>query len=271
VNKLWESNVQKNQQILRVLPERGVSTAWRGIRLALVTLGMIAGPGLASEVAEDVPTSSPSVDRSSADASVSTSDSANNSDALLEQSPLFRRWRQEVPDVRSQIRHDPAFRTRLRAGYSHFPDAEEEAGFHLGVEDVFIDRTGLTVSGLYQGTFDEDEAAWGADLRYYVLPLGNYVNVAPVVGYRHLTLDGETSDGVHLGARLMISLSRTGAADLALAHGWVTPGTDEEVGISTLSLGYAVSDRLRLSTDLQRWGSRQGEDHRLGIGLEWMP
>ena len=199
-----------------------------------------------------------------------TETDADTDSELLEQSPVLRRWQQEIPNVQSEIRHDPAFQTRLRVGYSHFPDADDAAGLHLGIEDVFIERTGLTLSAEYQATFDGEDVAVGAELRYYVLPLGSYVNLAPVVGYQHFNIDDEDMGGVHLGGRLMLALSRTGAADLSLAHGWVAPGSDDEVGISTLSLGYAVSDRLRLSTDLERRGSRQGEDHRLGIGLEWM-
>jgi len=43
---------------------------------------------------------------------------------------------------------------------------------------VFVGRTGLTLSGDYQATFDGERTAWGADLRYYVRPWG-YINVAP--------------------------------------------------------------------------------------------
>jgi len=73
---------------------------------------------------------------------------------------------------------------------------------NVGWEDVFIGRTGLTVSGEYQAAF-ASIAAYGADLRYYVRPLGN---VAAVVGYRHLETNRST-DGVNLGARLLLVLS----------------------------------------------------------------
>jgi len=62
----------------------------------------------------------------------------------------------------------------------------------------------LTLSGDYQATFDGERTAWGTDLRYYVRP-GRYINVAPVVGYRHLETNRYSTDGVNLGARLLWS------------------------------------------------------------------
>lgn len=44
----------------------------------------------------------------------------------------------------------------------------------------------------------------------------------------------------------MLVPSRGGAADLALSQHWVAPGSDQEVGITSLNLGYAVTRRLRL-------------------------
>lgn len=190
--------------------------------------------------------------------------------AIIDSSPVLQRWLEEIPNIQSEIRHDPSFRTRLRLGYSHFPSHDEESGFHVGLEDVFVGRTGITFSADYQSTFDSDLRAYGADMRYYILPLGNYVNLAPVLGYRHIDSGNQTTDGIHLGARLMLALSRTGAADISLTHTWTAPGTEEEVGTTTLSFGYAITHHLRLATDLQRQGSKQGEDRRLGISLEWL-
>lgn len=191
--------------------------------------------------------------------------------AVIESSPVLQRWLEEVPDVLETIRQDPAFRTRVRLGYAHFPDQDDSEGLAVGLEDLFIGRTGLTVSADYQATVEGAYEAYGADLRYYVLPLGSYVNVAPILGYRHLTLADDTTEGVNVGARVMLALSRTGAADLSLTQTWTAPGQAEEVGTTTLSLGYAIAPRWRISTDLQRQGSRQGEDARFGLGVEWLP
>jgi hypothetical protein len=183
----------------------------------------------------------------------------------------LQRWLREVPNVLEEIRNDPSFRTRLRLGYSQFPSTGQAAGFNVGVEDVFIGRTGLTVSGDYQRSFNGNREAYGADLRYYVLPLGSYVNIAPQVGYRNLTTGNFSTDGVNVGARLMLALSRTGAADVSLTQSFVSPGSNEEVGITTLSVGYAITRNLRLSTDIQKQNSREDKDSRVGIVLEWMP
>jgi hypothetical protein len=187
---------------------------------------------------------------------------------VVEDSPVLQRWLEEIPDVQSEIRRDPSFRTRLRLGYAHADDHED--GFTVGIEDVFVGRTGFTVSGAYQETGEGDRTAYGADLRYYVRPLGSYLNVAPVIGYRHLEVDDQTRAGVNVGVRLLLSLSRTGAADVSFSQSWVAPGTDAEVGISTLSFGYAVTPDLRLSTDLQQQNSPDSKDSQVGIVLEWM-
>jgi hypothetical protein len=193
------------------------------------------------------------------------------SPAIIENSPVLQRWQRNIPNVLEEIRNDPSFRTRVRLGYSQFPSTGQAAGFNVGVEDVFIGRTGLTVSGDYQASFNGKREAFGADLHYYVLPLGSYVNVAPLVGYRNIQTDNYSTDGVNVGARLMLALSRTGAADLSLTQSFVSPGSSDEVGITTLSVGYAVSRNLRLSTDIQKQNSRQRKDSRVGIVLEWMP
>jgi hypothetical protein len=190
---------------------------------------------------------------------------------IIENSPVLQRWQRNVPNVLEEIRNDPSFRTRIRLGYSQFPSTGQAGGFNVGVEDVFIGRTGLTVSSDYQRSFNGKREAYGADLHYYVLPLGSYVNIAPLVGYRNLQTDKYSTDGVNVGARLMLALSRTGAADLALTQSFVSPGSSDEVGITTLSVGYAITRNLRLSTDIQKQNSRQRKDSRVGLVLEWMP
>lgn len=189
---------------------------------------------------------------------------------IIEGSPVLQRWLRQVPNILEEIANDPSFRTRLRLGYSH-PSTGQAGGVNVGVEDVFIGRTGLTVSGEYQAAFDVSRTAYGGDLRYYVRPLGSYINFAPLVGYRHLETDDYSRDGVNVGARLLLVLSRSGAADISLTQSWVSPGTDEEVGLTTLSVGYAFTRNLRLSTDIQKQNSRESKDSRVGIVLEWMP
>ena len=190
---------------------------------------------------------------------------------IIENSPVLQEWLEEVPNVLAEIRNDPSFRTKLRFGYSQFPSTGQSAGFNIGVEDVFIGRTGLTVSGDYQASFNNEREAFGGELRYYVLPLGGYVNVAPVVGYRNLSTGDFSTDGPNVGLRLLLVLSRPSAADISLTQTFVSPGSSEEVGITTISVGYAVTHNLRVSTDIQKQNSRAEKDSRVGIVLEWMP
>lgn len=186
-------------------------------------------------------------------------------------SPVLQRWLEQVPDVLEDIRHDPSFRTRLRLGYSQFPSSDNVGGMSVGVEDIFLGKTSLTVRGEYQTSFNGIRQLGGADLQYYVLPLGSYINVAPLVGYRAVGTQNYSTDGVNVGAKLMLALSRSGAADISFTQSFVSPGGTDEVGISTLSFGYALTQKLRLSLDLQQQNSRGGKDDRAGIVFEWLP
>jgi len=189
---------------------------------------------------------------------------------LLDTSPVFQRWNKEVPNVLEDIKRDPAFRTRARVGLSYFPSTFDSLGWNVGVEDVFIGKTGLTVSGDYQATFTGDRQAGGAELRYYILPLGGYFNIAPVLGYRYLETPRYITDGLNVGAKFQAVLSRTGGADISFTQTWVDPRQSEEVGITKLSFGYALTKNLRLSTDIEKQNSKQKKDTRFGISFEWM-
>ena len=189
---------------------------------------------------------------------------------VIEQSPVLQRWIEEVPDIRADIRNDPSFVTRVQVGYSYFPSSGGTGGFLVGVEDVFIGDTPLTVSADYQQNFSGDRLSFGTDVHYYVLPLGGYVNVAPTVGYRYAEADDDYSvSGANLGIRLRVVPSRSGAADFTLDQSWVV-GDSEGLSVTQLNFGYAVTRNLRVSTDLA-WQSTADEgDSRVGVNLEWV-
>lgn len=198
------------------------------------------------------------------------SQSVDLSPEIIEGSPVLQRWLQEVPNVLEEIRNDPSFRTRVRVGYAQVTSSDDGSGVNVGVEDLFIGDTGLTVSGDYfagSGGF----SGGGAQLRYYVLPLGGYFNLAPVVGYRHIEGESYSTSGVELGGRAMLVLSRTGGADLSLGYSVVGVGGDQTVGLGTLAVGYAVTPQFRLSTDIRRHDADGDNDTRFGIAIEWMP
>ncbi len=191
--------------------------------------------------------------------------------SVIEQSPVLQRWLEQTPDIASEIRNQPSFRTRLRVGYANFPSAGEVSGVQVGVEDVFlIPGTGLTASGDYSRSGNGQHQSYGGEARYYLLPLGGYVNLAPTIGYRALSTPEYSTDGLNLGLRLMVIPSRGGGADLAISQQWVAPGSENEVGLTSLTLGYAISRQLRLGTDLQFQNSRFGQESRWGLSLEWL-
>nr|WP_228038202.1 hypothetical protein [Nodosilinea sp. LEGE 06152] len=189
--------------------------------------------------------------------------------AVIEGSPTLQRWLEEIPDVASDIRRQPSFRTRLRASYAQFPSNGQIGGFGAAVEDVFVvPGTGLTASADYNRSWNGDRESYGGEARYYLLPLGGYVNIAPTVGYRSLSTPAYQTDGLDVGLRLLLVPSRGGGADLALSQRWVAPGSENEVGITSLAIGYAVTRQLRLGTDFQLQNSRFGQDSRVGLSLE---
>lgn len=192
---------------------------------------------------------------------------------VIEQSPVLQRWLEAVPNVQSDIRNDPSFPTRLQIGYSAFPSSGSSSGFAVGVEDWFVGKSPLTISADYQQNFEGDRQAYGANLHYYVLPLGGYVNVAPIVGYRAIkstnsAVNSTNINGANLGVRLRLVPSRTGAADITLDQSWVV-GNSESLSVTQLNLGYAITNDLRISTDLEWQSSASRGDRRVGINLEW--
>jgi hypothetical protein len=190
---------------------------------------------------------------------------------IRQESPVLERWLEKIPDIAEEIRNDPSFRTRIRLGYAEFPSSDNSSGVILGVEDVFFGQTSLTLSGDYQTAFNGKRTAIGANLQYYLLPLGDYVNLAPMVGYRYIQTGNYSTDGLNLGLKLKLALSRTGAADITVSQSFISPGGANEVGLTTLSVGYAITSNLRLAADIQAQNSRARKDSSLGILLEWLP
>ena len=199
-----------------------------------------------------------------------TEDSLDLSPEIMENSPVLQRWHKEVPDLLEEIKNDPSFRTRIRLGYNQFPSSNNTSGLGIGIEDLFIGKSSLTLSGDYETSFSNRQSG-GVNANYYLLPLGSYINIAPVVGYRYIQTNDYHTQGMNVGAKIMLALSRSGAADLAFSQSFISPGSDNEVGISTLSVGYALSNNLRISTDLQQQNSRAQKDNQVGLYLEWMP
>ena len=189
---------------------------------------------------------------------------------VIKDSPTLQKWLQQTPNVLEDIRNDPSFASRLRWGFSFFPDSDDGIGINIALEDLFVNRTGLTVSADYYTDFNSDRNSIGADLHYFLFPLGNNINLAPMLGYRYLESGNYSQDGINLGIRLMLALSRTGAADISLAQTFFAPGSDQEVGILALSIGYGITSNIRLSTEFELQNYPQQQDQRIGLNLEWL-
>ncbi len=91
------------------------------------------------------------------------------------------------------------------------------------------------------------------------------------MGYRSLQQDGYHQDGLTIGGKAVLSFSRTGAADLRFSQKFIAPGSANEVGLSRLSLGYALTPDWRLATDLEQQNSVSRKESRVGVYVEWQP
>jgi hypothetical protein len=150
---------------------------------------------------------------------------------VIQNSPVLQDWLRELPDIADEIRNQPSFRTRFRVGYAQFPSNSQATGLYLGVEDVFvIAGSGLTAAASFSRSWNDQRESFGAEVRYYLLPLGSYVNIAPTLGYRSLETPNYTTNGVDVGFRLMIIPSRGGGADIAVGQRWVAPGNSDGSG-----------------------------------------
>ena len=199
----------------------------------------------------------------------SNNNSIDISPEIINGSPVLQKWMKGIPDVMNDIKTDPSFRTRVKVGYSQYPSTGKTGGFHAAVDDVFFGSSGLSASANYNA--GGSRKAYGADAQYYLFPLGGHFNVTPLVGFRHLETDKYNRNGLNLGVKLMLVPARGGGGDISLSQSWVGLGSNTETGLTTLSVGYALTHNLRLSTDIQQQNAKENYDSRVGIGIEWMP
>ncbi len=189
---------------------------------------------------------------------------------IIEESPTLQHWLKKIPNILEDIDNDPSFNTLIRLGYIQFPSQNNQGGIGIGIDDLFLGKTALTLKGDYQTSFNGHIQNAGVNLQYYLLPLGYVINIAPVLGYRFVTNEQYSTDGVNLGARLKLVLSRNSAADISLTQTFINPGGNDEVGATILSTGYAISPSLRLSAEIQKQNSRLNKESQVGIFLEWI-
>ncbi|WP_330203704.1 hypothetical protein [Cyanobacterium sp. Dongsha4] len=193
---------------------------------------------------------------------------------LIENSPVIQKWIKEIPDVSDEIRNQPSFPTLFRVGYSQFPSNNNSGGVYVGIEDLFVGDTPLTFSANYSSDLSNNSqgqrVSIGSTIQYYLLPLGGYINIAPVVGYRYIETNGYHSDGVNVGVKVKFAFSPQGAADISLIQSFIAPTSNDEVGVTEIKAGYAINKHLRLSSGISWQNSIKQEDSQLNIGLEWI-
>ncbi len=190
----------------------------------------------------------------------------NLTQETIENSPVLQRWLANPPDLLYDIYNNPSFNTKLRLGLT---SRDNSLGVEVGVDDVFIGKTPITVSAGYQKEFSGRESSFDTNLRYYVLPLGSYFNVAPQIGYRQFNIqEHESISGVDVGLQGILVLSPR-SADIRLGHTFTSPGSNNEASITTLSASYAITKRLRLGSNIQWRRSPIRYDSRVGFVLEW--
>jgi len=184
---------------------------------------------------------------------------------VIESSPVLRRWLENPPDLLDDIYKTPSFNPKLRVGMT---SRNNSLGIEAGFEDLFVGSTPLTVSGSYQTELSGRESEIEAHLRYYVLPLGSYWNLAPIVGYRQFNqMEQPQISGLDIGLQGILVLSPH-SSDLRLSHTFTDPTGYREMSTTTLSASYAITNNMRLGTKIEWRRSPLSYDSRIGILLE---
>ncbi len=188
--------------------------------------------------------------------------------AIVEDSPVLQRWGEQIPDILDDIRNDPSFKTRVQLGYFQ-QGSSDNPSVEIGVADLLLGNTGITANLSYRDSLSRDRAHWKSDLAYSLFPLGNYVNVAPVVGYHAITTPNFSEQGLNLGLQVRFVLSRTGAAEIRLTQSFIDPGQASELGVTNLTVGYAITEQIRLSVEFETQRSSFANENYFGLLTEW--
>lgn len=183
----------------------------------------------------------------------------------IEDSPLLQRWLDQPPDLLQEIRHKPSFNTKL--GFK-LTSRDQVLGYGISLDDLFLGRSPFTFSANFEREFDKPSTNLDLNLRYYLLPLGDYFNIAPQIGYRSVAIaDQPFLSGFDIGIQGIFALSPH-SADIRLAQTWTSIGSNNEISTTKLSTSYAIMPQLRLASSIQWQRSPNRADSRVGIGLE---
>jgi hypothetical protein len=184
---------------------------------------------------------------------------------IIDRSPVLQRWLDLPPDLLDDIRNTPSFDSKLRIGIT---SRNHSLGLELGAEDIFLGKSPVTFNVGVQTELSGRESEINASLRYYLLPLGSYWNVAPIVGYRQFNqFERPQISGLDVGLQGILVLSPQ-SSDLRLSHIFTSPQGNLEMSTTTLSSSYALTNNLRLGTKIEWRRSPLIYDSRVGFLLE---
>jgi hypothetical protein len=184
----------------------------------------------------------------------------------IENSPLLQRWLKQPPDLLQEIRETPSFNTKVGL---KLISRDQNLGFAIALDDLFIGRSPLTFSAGFEQEFARSSSNLDLNLRYYLLPLGDYFNLAPQIGYRAVAIaDQPFLSGLDFGIQGIFALSPR-SADIRIAQTWTSIGSNSEISTTKLSASYAILPQLRLGSSIQWQRSPIRADSRVGIGLEF--
>jgi hypothetical protein len=184
---------------------------------------------------------------------------------IIDRSPVLQRWLNSPPDLLDDIYNSPSFDSKLRIGIT---SRNHSLGLELGIEDIFIGKLPVTFNANVQTELSGRESEINANFRYYLLPLGSYWNVAPVVGYRQFNqFERPQISGLDVGLQGILVLSPQ-SSDLRLSHIFTSPQGNLEMSTTTLSSSYALTNSLRLGTKIEWRRSPLIYDSRVGFLLE---
>ncbi|MEM9569059.1 MAG: hypothetical protein AAF974_12210 [Cyanobacteria bacterium P01_E01_bin.34] len=181
---------------------------------------------------------------------------------VLDDSPVWERWRDDLPNVLDDIRNTPALPPRVRLGLA------SNREWQVGAEDITLyDRAFMR--GHYRAAFDEQsDEEYGVDVGYYLFPRGNHFNVSPLLGFRHLDLGDRINDGVNVGLVGTIALA-PGTADLAVSYSLLDPFAEDEATLGSVTAAYHLTRRLRLASQVNWRHSVGADDIAVGVFFEF--
>ncbi|MBD2178107.1 hypothetical protein H6F42_14390 [Pseudanabaena sp. FACHB-1998] len=184
---------------------------------------------------------------------------------IIERSPVLRRWLEKPPDLLEDIHNTPSFDKKFRIGIT---SRNNSLGLEAGFEDLFVGQSSWAVSGSYQTEFSGRESEIQANFRYYLLPLGSYWNISPIVGYRQFNQwERPQTSGLDVGLLGILVLSPH-SSDLRLSHTFTSPNGNLEMSTTVLSTSYAITNNFRLGTKIEWRRSPLIYDSRVGFLLE---